>query len=205
MVSIIEPSPHDPATAYMAAARHKHGDYAPYLYVTQDYGATWTKITQGIPDQDFTRVIREDPARRGLLYAGTETGLYVSLNGGERWESLQLNLPVAPVYDLEVKDGDLLAATHGRSFWVLDDLTPLRELGDDAIDGPAHLLKPRNTTRLLPQSGFRGPASRASTTCPICSGCRPRRGTRNRPRASGTGSGSTPGPILPTAPSSSTT
>ena len=159
MVSIIEPSPHDPATAYMAAARHKHGDYAPYLYVTQDYGATWTKITQGIPDQDFTRVIREDPARRGLLYAGTETGLYVSLNGGERWESLQLNLPVAPVYDLEVKDGDLLAATHGRSFWVLDDLTPLRELGDDAIDGPAHLLKPRNTTRLLPQSGFRGPAS----------------------------------------------
>ena len=153
MVSIIEPSPHDPATAYLAATRYKLDDNRPFLYKTADYGETWTKITGGIPEDDFTRVIREDPSRRGLLYAGTETGVYVSLDDGASWESMQLNLPVAPVYDLAVKDGDLVAATHGRSFWILDDVTPLQGLSDQALEARGHLTAPRSATRLLPQSG----------------------------------------------------
>ena len=128
LISIIEASPHDAATAYLAATRYKHDDFLPYLYKTNDYGQTWTKITDGIADDDFTRVIREDPARRGLLYAGTETGVHVSFDDGGHWQPLQRNLPVVPIHDLVVKDSDLIAATHGRSFWVLDDLTPLREL-----------------------------------------------------------------------------
>ena len=154
-VSVIEPSPHDPATAYVAAIRYKLDDNTPYLYRTGDYGETWTHIAGGIPDGDFTRVIREDPTRRGRLYAGTETGVYVSLDNGGTWKPLQLNLPVAPIYDLKVKDGDLVAATHGRSFWVLDDLTTLRELSDEVFDPPAYLVKPRSTTRFLHQSASR--------------------------------------------------
>ena len=130
LISIIEASPHDPATAYVAATRYKLDDFRPYLYKTNDYGQTWTKITDGIAENDFTRVIREDPARRGLLYAGTETGVHVSFDDGAHWQPLQRNLPVVPIHDLVVKDSDLIAATHGRSFWILDDLTPLR-----AVDG----------------------------------------------------------------------
>jgi photosystem II stability/assembly factor-like uncharacterized protein len=123
LISIIEPSPHDAATAYVAATCYKLDDFAPYLYKTNDYGKTWTKITHGIRRDDFTRVIREDPSRQGLLYAGTETGVYVSFDDGDRWQSLQLNLPVTPIHDLIVKDNDLVVATHGRSLWILDDLT----------------------------------------------------------------------------------
>lgn len=147
MISIIELSPHDPATAYIAATRYKHDDNTPYLYKTGDYGQNWTLITTGIPEQDFTRVIREDPVRRGLLYAGTESGVYVSLNDGRRWQRLQLNLPVCPIYDLVVKDRDLIVATHGRSFWILDDLTPLRQVDETTADAPAHLYAPEPAYR----------------------------------------------------------
>ena len=147
LISIIDPSPHDPAVAYVAATRYKLQDNKPYLYKTADYGKTWTKITTGIPDGDFTRVIREDPQRRGLLYAGTETGVYVSFDDGGHWQSLRLNLPVVPVHDLLIKDGDLLAATHGRSFWILDNVALLRQFDQAALGEPVHVFKPRSTVR----------------------------------------------------------
>ena len=149
LISMLELSPHDPATCYLAATRYKLDDYAPYLYKTNDHGRTWQRINDGIPDNDFTRVIRCDPARQGLLYAGTETGVYVSFNDGASWQRFQLNLPVTPIHDLLVKNGDLIAATHGRSFWILDDLTRIHQLTDDLGDQSAVLLKPRDTQRLL--------------------------------------------------------
>ncbi|HXH09306.1 MAG TPA: glycosyl hydrolase [Alphaproteobacteria bacterium] len=157
LISMIEVSPHDPATAYVAATRYKLDDPQPYLYKTNDYGQTWQKITDGIPAHDFTRVIREDPARRGLLYAGTETGLYISFDDGASWQSFQSNLPVAPIYDLVIKDNDLVAATHGRSFWILDDLTPLHQLTDQVRQAPAYLFTPRPTYRLPPPMGYGRP------------------------------------------------
>lgn len=150
VVSIIEPSPFNAGTAYIAGTRYKFDDYQPYLYKTTDYGATWTRINQGIPDDDFTRVIRADPARQGLLYAGTETGLYVSFDDGERWEAFQLNLPVTPIHDLLVKNNDLIVGTHGRAFWILDDLTPLHQFNDAIIGAAAHLFQPRSSYRVLP-------------------------------------------------------
>ena len=145
-VHCLEACPHDPASAFFAAMRYKLDDYAPYLFKTSDYGRTWQRIDAGIPRDDFTRVIRCDPDREGLLYAGTETGVYVSFNDGESWQPLQLDLPVAPVYDLEVKRGDLIAATHGRAFWILDDVSRLHQA--DAGTGN-RLLKPRATQRRL--------------------------------------------------------
>ena len=145
---MIEPSPHDPATAYIAATRYKLDDPRPMLYKTNDYGKTWTDISQGIPGGDYTRVIREDPTRRGLLYVGTETGVYLSFDDGAFWQSLQANLPVVPVHDLVVKDNDLLAATHGRSFWILDDLTQIHQVTDDLASKSFHLMKPRDTYRV---------------------------------------------------------
>ncbi|MEA2512219.1 MAG: hypothetical protein QOJ59_1706 [Thermomicrobiales bacterium] len=149
MISGIELSPFDPATAYVAGTRYKLDDYQPYLYVTRDYGATWTRINHGIPDDDFTRVIRADPVRQGLLYAGTETGVYVSFDDGANWRRLEGNLPVAPIHELLVKDSDLIAGTHGRSIWILDDLTPLRTLAAGIPDG-TYLMPPRDTRRVLP-------------------------------------------------------
>jgi photosystem II stability/assembly factor-like uncharacterized protein len=147
LVSIIDPSPHDAGTAYVAATRYKLQDQRPYLYRTSDYGKTWTKIVDGIPANDFTRVIREDPGRKGLLYAGTETGVYVSFDDGGRWQPLRLNLPVVPVHDLVVKNGDLVAATHGRSFWVLDNVALLQQLTPDALTDAVRLFAPRTTVR----------------------------------------------------------
>ncbi len=148
LISILDPSPHDPAVAYVAATRYKLQDRRPYLYKTADYGKTWTRITNGIPENDFTRAIREDPGRRGLLYAGTETGVYVSFDDGANWQSLRLNLPVVPIHDLAVKDGDLVAATHGRSFWILDNVGLLHQLNDRAFQDAVHLFKPADTVRL---------------------------------------------------------
>lgn len=154
LMSIIEPSPHDPAAAYVAATRYKLDDFTPYLYKTQDYGKTWQKITDGIPEHDFTRVIRADPERRSLLYAGTETHVYVSFDDGEQWQPLQVNLPVVPIHDLAVKEGDLIAATHGRGFWVLDDITPLRQASEQIEQSEAHLFAPRPTIRFKTVGGF---------------------------------------------------
>jgi photosystem II stability/assembly factor-like uncharacterized protein len=139
LISMIEPSPHDPATAYLAATRYKLDDFQPYLYKTNDYGDSWTKITQGMGDDDFTRVIREDPVRRGLLFAGTETGVHVSFDDGEQWHSLRTNLPVVPIHDLIIKDSDLIAATHGRSFWILDDISALRQFSEEVRSSTAHV------------------------------------------------------------------
>ena len=147
MASIIDPSPHDPATAYLAATRYKFDDFQPMLYKTDDYGESWTKITTGIPEKDFTRVIREDPNKEGLLYAGTETGVYVSFNDGALWQPLQLNLPAVPITDLTVhkRDKDLVVATQGRSFWVLDDLSMLHQLGEQATQSDYYLYQPETT------------------------------------------------------------
>ena len=146
LISLIEASPHDPATAYVAATRYKLDDYDPYLYKTSDYGQSWQKIDT-FPHREITRAIREDPARQGLLYVGTETGIFVSFDDGANWQSLRQNLPVVPVYDLVIKNNDLVVATHGRAFWILDDLTPLHALADSVADAPAHLFKPRATVR----------------------------------------------------------
>ncbi|MFN8514869.1 MAG: glycosyl hydrolase [Chloroflexia bacterium] len=159
LVSIIEASPHDAAVAYIAVDRHRHDDFAPYLYKTADYGRTWTKIMTGIPDDDFCRAVREDPNRRGLLYCGTETGVYLSLDDGDHWQRFNLNLPVVPVHDLIVKDGDLVAGTHGRGFWILDDVSPLHEVGSGKweVGKGAHLYAPRNAIRYRSQGGFAQP------------------------------------------------
>ncbi len=149
LVSILELSPHDPATCFLAATRYKLDDYAPYLFKTNDYGQTWQRINDGIPADDFTRVIRCDPAKPGLLYAGTETGFYISFDDGARWQRFQLNLPVTPIHDLLIKNDDLIAATHGRSFWILDDLSRLRQLSGKREPKRAVLLQPRDTQRIL--------------------------------------------------------
>ena len=127
LINAIEVSPHDPATAYIATTRYKFNDYTPGLYKTTDYGKTWTNISAGIPQGAFTRVVREDEKQKDLLYAGTETGMYISWNGGQKWQAFNLNLPVVPITDLIVKHGDLIVATAGRSFWVLDDLELIRQ------------------------------------------------------------------------------
>jgi photosystem II stability/assembly factor-like uncharacterized protein len=148
LISSIAPSPHDARSAYVAATRYKLDDTAPYLLKTNDFGQSWTKIADGIPSHEFTRVIREDPNRRGLLYVGTETGLFVSFDDGRHWEPLRANFPVVPVYDLVIKDVEMVVASHGRSFWILDDLTPLHQLGDEIAGSTHHLFKPRPTVRL---------------------------------------------------------
>jgi hypothetical protein len=146
-VSIIDASHFDAGTAYVAANRYQLDDFAPYLYKTNDYGKTWVRITTGIPNGAYARTIREDPVRRGLLYAGTETGIYFSSDDGGHWSSLQLNLPRASVRDLTVHGADLIAATHGRAMWVLDDIAPLRQLGDTVRNASIHLFAPDTAIR----------------------------------------------------------
>jgi photosystem II stability/assembly factor-like uncharacterized protein len=148
MISIIDPSPHDPSTAYIAVDRHKLDDYRPHVYKTRDSGRSWSLITEGIPDGAYVHVVREDPARKGLLYAGTERGVFFSLDGGAHWQPLQLNLPVTPIHDLVIRNNDLVAATHGRSFWVLDDITPLRQIDPAAPAADVLLFKPQPAYRL---------------------------------------------------------
>ncbi|HYJ92215.1 MAG TPA: hypothetical protein VEV84_12965 [Pyrinomonadaceae bacterium] len=155
MINSIEASPSDPATAYFAATNYKRDDQKPYLYKTTDYGRTWKKIINGIPDTDFTRVIREDPNRKNFLYAGTETGVYYSSDSGETWHNLRLNLPVVPIHDLAIqkRDQDLVVATHGRSFYVLDNLPLLYQLAD-AQKSEAFLFKPEDAYRQSGGGGF---------------------------------------------------
>jgi photosystem II stability/assembly factor-like uncharacterized protein len=141
-VSQIEASPFDAGTAYVAIDRHQNDDMHPYIWKTSDYGKTWTQAAKGIPDTTFVRAVREDPKKKGLLYAGTESGVFVSFNDGADWRSLQLNLPRVPIHDLIVKNDDLVLATHGRSFWSLDDVTPLRQYTDDISKQAVHLYTP---------------------------------------------------------------
>jgi photosystem II stability/assembly factor-like uncharacterized protein len=146
-VTVIEPSPHDAATAYVAATRYQLDDFAPYFWKTTDYGRTWTRIVAGLPWGAYSRSIREDPVRRGLLYAGTEIGVYVSFDDGASWQTLQRNLPRVSVRDLRVHGNDLVAATHGRSFWILDDVTPLRQWTPAVAQGRAHFFAPAPAVR----------------------------------------------------------
>lgn len=146
-VNALEPHPFVPGGLYLAATCYQLGDFRPLLFRTEDYGATWTRITEGIQPDHFTRVVRADPARKGVLYAGTEQGVYVSFDDGAAWQSLQLNLPVVPVTDLACKDGDLVAATQGRAFWVLDDVAFLHEAHDLTAKPSVHLFRPRPVVR----------------------------------------------------------
>ena len=155
LINAIEISPHDKGTAYIATTRYKFHDHSPGLYKTTDYGATWTKIDRGIPVEAFTRVVREDDVRRDLLFAGTERGLYVSWNGGADWSPFQRNLPITPITDLRVHQGDLIAATSGRSFWILDDLELVRQYRPET---PAfHLYEPADTYLVTGGSALNNP------------------------------------------------
>ncbi|HVB37615.1 MAG TPA: hypothetical protein VND92_03725, partial [Vicinamibacterales bacterium] len=147
-VALIEASPFDAGTAYVAVDAHKLDDFKPYIFRTHDYGKTWQQITSGISEPAYVHAVREDPARKGLLYAGTETGVYVSFDDGDHWQSLQLNLPTASVRDLTIHGNDLAIATHGRSFWILDDLTPLRQADAQVADAAAHLFTPETALRI---------------------------------------------------------
>ncbi|MFZ0563070.1 MAG: hypothetical protein WAM43_15750 [Terriglobales bacterium] len=147
-ISLIEASPHDAGTAYVAIDRHQNDDLAPYIYKTTNYGSTWTRITTGIPDGAFVRAVREDPKKKGLLYAGTERGVFVSFDDGGHWRSLQNNLPLVPVHDLVIKNDDLVLATHGRAFWILDDVSPLRQFADSVAAEDIHLYKPATAYRV---------------------------------------------------------
>ena len=174
IISIIHLSDHTPGKAYVAAKRYMSGDRTPYLFKTTDYGQTWTTITRGIPADEYAHVIREDPNQAGLLYAGTERGVYVSLNDGASWQKLNLNLPISPIRDLRIHKGerDLVVATHGRSFWILDDVSPLHELASAenarTIAGkPAHLYKARHAYRMEGgNGGRRGPVTDAGENAP---------------------------------------
>lgn len=146
-INIIEASPHDAGTAYLAVNRYQLDDYRPYIFKTADYGKSWQAIATGIPERAFVRTVREDPKRKDLLFTGTEDGVYYSRDGGMRWESLQLNLPIVPITDLTVKNDDLVVSTQGRAFWVLDDITPLRASIDALTTSGAQLFAPRETTR----------------------------------------------------------
>jgi photosystem II stability/assembly factor-like uncharacterized protein len=148
LISMIEASTFDAGRAYLAVDRHELDDFGPYMYKTEDFGRSWKKITNGLPGNTFVRVVREDPKREGLLYAGTETGVFVSFDEGAHWQSLQLNLPVVPIHDMVVKEDDLVVGTHGRSFWILDDLTPLHQLNKEAGLADVFLFKPRNSFRM---------------------------------------------------------
>ena len=147
MVNSIEPSRHEPGTCYVAGTRYKLGDYTPYLYKTSDYGDSWQRITKGIESEHFTRVLREDLTQRGLLYAGTEAGMYVSFDDGAQWQKFQLNLPQVPITDLTLKNNDLIVATQGRSLWMIDDLTVLHQLRN-AKGNQNFLFKPKDTYRI---------------------------------------------------------
>jgi len=160
MINCIEPDHFNPGGCYFAATAYKNGDYRPFLYRTTDYGASWQKITQGINEEHFTRVVRADPDRRGLLYAGTESGMYVSFDDGANWQPFQLNLPLVPITDLALKNGNLIAATQGRSLWIMDDLSVLHQLERSNAEKEMHLYKPDSAYRM--GGGGNGKASKTT-------------------------------------------
>ena len=156
MINSIEPSSFDEGTCYIAGTKYKTGDFKPYIYKTTDYGKTWKKITNGINEEHFTRVVREDPENKNILYSGTETGMYISLDAGQNWQSFQLNLPIVPITDLTIKNNSLVVATQGRSLWVLDDLTVIHQSYINSLDRkllPHHDL--HNVELFIPKSSYR--------------------------------------------------
>jgi hypothetical protein len=162
-VQNVEPSPHRASKAYVAVYRYLLNDWQPYIYCTEDYGQTWTRLTtgqNGIPEDSPTRVVREDPDREGLLYAGTEFGMFISFDDGVHWQSFQLNLPVTPVTDIKVYRQDLVLSTMGRSFWILDNVSPLHQLKESVANARFHLYPPRDAYRMYSRSrSLRGSVS----------------------------------------------
>ncbi len=148
MINAVEVNPFVKGGAYIAATSYKFGDYTPYIYKTLDYGKTWTVITKNIPKEEFVRVVRADPKRKGLLYAGTEKGVWISFDDGENWQKMQLNLPPVPIHDLAVKNDNLVAATHGRSFWLIDDLSPFQQINSEMASKEVILYKPMTSYRI---------------------------------------------------------
>ena len=153
MINSIEPSPFDPAVCYVAGTLYKTGDFKPYLYKTSDYGKTWSIITNGIKSEHFTRVLRADPEKKGILYAGTESGMYISFDDGNSWNSFQLNLPIVPITDLTIKENSLIVATQGRSIWALDDLTVLHQIDQNTVNKEINLFKPKTSYRTRGRGG----------------------------------------------------
>ena len=156
MINSIEPSAFDEGTCYIAGTKYKTGDFKPYIYKTTDFGKTWKKITNGINEEHFTRVVREDPENKNILYSGTETGMYISLDAGQNWQSFQLNLPIVPITDLTIKNNSLIVATQGRSIWILDDLTVIHQSYINSLDRkslPYHDL--HNIELFTPKSSYR--------------------------------------------------
>src|SRR5213075_1804802 len=147
-VSIVDAGHFDAQTAYAAINTLRLDDMRPHIFRTHDAGRTWTAITNGIPDGAPVDAVREDPKRKGLLFAGTEREVYVSFDDGEHWQSLRLNMPASSVRDIIIKDDDLVAATHGRGFWILDDITPLRQLDQKVVSSEAFLFKPQTAYRV---------------------------------------------------------
>jgi photosystem II stability/assembly factor-like uncharacterized protein len=154
-INSIDIHPFEVGGAYVTATRYKSDDFSPYIYRTDNWGQSWRRITNGIPGNHFTRVVRADPDREGLLYAGTEFGIYYSIDDGASWKSLQLNLPLTPITDLAIKNQDLVAATQGRGFWILDDLTVLHQVNSAIAEKPSHLYAPRPVYRISSGSGRR--------------------------------------------------
>jgi photosystem II stability/assembly factor-like uncharacterized protein len=163
-VSMIEASSKDAGTAYIAVERHKMDDFAPYVFKTTDFGKNWTKLVTGIPADNYVHAVRIDPAHPSLLFAGTEKGVYVSFDDGAKWQPLQLNLPMSPINDLIVKDKDLVVATHGRSFWILDDISPLEQYQDSVAQEDVHLFTPSTTNHTVFRGSFFGALGLGGTT-----------------------------------------
>jgi photosystem II stability/assembly factor-like uncharacterized protein len=165
-VSMIEASSHDAGTAYIAVERHKSDDFAPYVFKTTDFGKTWNKLVTGLPANDYVHAVRVDPRRLNLLFAGTEQGVYVSFDDGAHWQPLQLNLPPAPVNDLVIKNNDLVVATHGRSFWVLDDIATLEQYEDSIPQQEAHLFTPATANHTVFRGSFFAPSGNVGKNPP---------------------------------------
>ncbi|MEM6638352.1 MAG: hypothetical protein AAF610_00480 [Pseudomonadota bacterium] len=166
LVNSIDVSPHDPATAYVVAMKYKDGDNRPYAWRTTNYGRSWSSVTRGLPKDHFVRVVREDPVRQGLLFAGMERGLFVSFNGGDRWEPFQSNLPIVPITDLTLRRNDLVLSTQGRGFWVFDDIAPLRQFEAGHLETTVHLYAPSKAYRMAPTSGGYGGGESTAPSAP---------------------------------------
>jgi hypothetical protein len=162
LVSMIEASAFEAGTAYMAVDRHRLDDDHPHVYKTTDFGQTWTEAVRGLPANVYVHVVREDPKRKGLLYAATDNGVFVSFDDGGNWQSLQLNLPSVPVYDLTIHGADLIAATHGRAFWILDDIEPLREYDEKISATDVYLYRPETALRVRTAGGGGGTGTKAN-------------------------------------------
>lgn len=166
LINSIEVSPHDPATAYVVVMNYKVGDNHPMIFRTENYGRSWSSIDEGLPEEHFARVVREDPVRPGLLYAGMERGLFISFNGGDDWQAFQTNLPIVPITDLMLRQNDLVLATQGRAFWVVDDISPLRQFDSEQMESDLHVYEPNMAYRLTPTKGRIGGGESVAPSAP---------------------------------------